>query len=369
MKILQLVQKRQLRGAEVFTAQLSTHIDQSGHKAILVFLYPGSEELPFGGTMAQLDGNIKKRFRDISAWRKLAGIIKKEKPDVIQANAGDTLKYAVFSKIIFRWKQPIIFRNASTISLYIKSRSAIFWNRFFFGYVHTIISVSNASALDFGKLYPVFKEKIITIPIGIEPGKPDDKEPRCIVNDTQPSDTPGPVLIHVGGFTFEKNHVGLLSIFEIILQQRPDATLHLYGDGPLKGKIETLVAQKGLRSQVQFYGFQKNVLSEIRKADVLLLPSIIEGLPGVILEAFYCKTPVVAYDVGGISEVLINDETGRLTRKGDEQAFANSVLEALSNGEQNNYMVENAFSLVTTHYLNTHIASRFMNVYKSLVTV
>jgi len=104
----------------MFASQLATHMNQQGHEAILVFVFPGTAALPFNGKMLHLDGNAKNRLWDVKAWKKLARIIQEEKPDIIQANAGDTLKYAAFSKMLYRWKQPIVFRNASTISLYIK---------------------------------------------------------------------------------------------------------------------------------------------------------------------------------------------------------------------------------------------------------
>jgi glycosyltransferase involved in cell wall biosynthesis len=280
-----------------------------------------------------------------------------------------TLKYAVFSKVIFRWKQPIVFRNASTISLYIKGRWAILWNRLFFSYASKIISVSNASARDFGKLFPSYENRITTIPIGIEVGKADATKIPAALNGIQLRDNSGPVLIHVGGFTFEKNHVSLISIFEKILQQQPTATLHLIGDGPLKAEIESLVHQKGLSSQIKFYGFQKQAIHKIKQADVLLLPSIIEGLPGVILEAFFCKTPVVAYNVGGIGEILINNKTGRLIKKGDELTFANSVLEALEKNDKNECLVQRAYHLVTSQYLNTRISKDFLDVYSTMLSL
>ena len=104
----------------------------------------------------------------------------------------------------------------------------------------------------------------------------------------------------------------------------------------------------------------------IKNANVLLLPSIIEGLPGVLLEAFYCKTPTVAYDVGGIGEVVINDKTGYLVPKGSEQAFADKVLAALNKTPYNEQLVQNGWQLVTSEYLNTKIAGRFLDVYNAV---
>lgn len=366
MKILQLVQKPQQRGVEIFTAQLASRINAAGHEAVMVFLFPGNGELPFTGKMIHLHGRQKLRFLDFGAWRRLAIIIATEKPDIVQANAGDTLRYAVFSKLLFRWKQPIIFRNASTISLYIKSRLSAFWNAFFIRYAVKIISVSKASALDFGQVFPGQRKKITTIPVGIEDVTVSAVEEKQLTSGMLPAH--GPVYIHVGGFSFEKNHEGLLEIFAIIHQRQPGAKLYLVGDGPLRNKIEDIVNRKGLAAHVKFYGFQQDVLPLIKSADVLLLPSIIEGLPAVILEAFLCKTPVVAFDVGGIGEVLVSNQTGFLIENMDYDSFAKAALEAAEKSAANEKLVRNAYDLVTSQYLNSQIARKFLGCYSSILT-
>ena len=367
MKVLQLIQKPQLRGAEVFASQLSTHLNLCGNTAILVSVFSGTATLPFNGNVISLNGNPKGRLYDIGAWKRLAKIIKDEKPDIIQANAGDTLKYAVFSKIVYRWKQPIIFRNASTISLYIKTLPQKIWSGFLFRFTDRIISVSNTSANDFSELFPTYRNKVTTIPIGIEDAE-STTEGKCIENSSEQLNGHELRIIHVGGFTFEKNHPELIEIFELILNKKQAAVLYLVGDGPGKNQIEEIVRLKGLGSKIKFLGFQKNPMEHIRRSDVLVLPSIIEGLPGVLLEAFYCKIPVVAYDVGGIKEIVKNDETGRLVPKGDKSAFADGILEATLDTPQNHKLVENAHKLVLSDYLNTQIVRRFVTAYKSLVT-
>lgn len=350
-----------MRGAEVFASQLSTHLNEAGHKAIIVFVFPGPLPLPFRGETKHLNGSPKRRMFDWQAWKKLAQIIKEVKPDVVQANAGDTLKYAALSKLFFGWKQPIVFRNASTISLYIKTAPAKLLNGFFFRFAKKVVSVSNTSATDFALLFPKFKNSIVTVPIGIEEVNLNEAQNNPLQQASRPA------LVHVGGFTYEKNHVRLIEMFEKIHHLQPSASLHCVGSGPMKQQIEDLVKQKGLQQYVTFYGFRNDAMLFMRNADVLLLPSIIEGLPGVLLEAFYCKTPVVAYDVGGIHEVVINDNTGRLVKKGNEEAFVNMVTEALADTPANKQMIQNAWQLVTKNYLNTIIARKFLEVYKSII--
>ena len=106
----------------------------------------------------------------------------------------------------------------------------------------------------------------------------------------------------------------------------------------------------------------------IHSGDVLLLPSIIEGLPGVILESFYCETPVVAYNVGGISELITNQKTGMLIEARNESQFAEAVIELLSaEVHTKNDMVKLAHEKVMADYTNKKIALNFLSLYSSCI--
>ena len=145
------------------------------------------------------------------------------------------------------------------------------------------------------------------------------------------------------------------------MKEQPDAKLHLFGDGPLRKEIESLVALDGLQSSVIFYGWVVNPLDYIAKADVLVLPSIIEGLPGVLLEAMFCKTIVVANNVGGISEIVKPNETGFLAEKGDEREFASLMKKAID--LNTNDISNQAYILVEEHFSNDYIAQQFEKTY------
>jgi L-malate glycosyltransferase len=340
----------------MFASQLGNHLMNLGHEVILVFVFPGKAELPFTGRSLHLGGKSSRRIFDVAAWKKLARIIASEQPDIIQANAGDTLKYAVSSKWLFRWKQPIVFRNASTISLYIKATAAKLFHGIYFRHADKVISVSNTSAKDFINLYPSLKSRVVTIPIGIE---------EAALSPGEKNGRPPFRIIHVGGFSFEKNHTGLISIFGKLIAGGVDAHLELVGDGVLMDAVRAEVAAAGLSPKVTFYGYRKNAMELIAAADVLVLPSIIEGLPGVILEAFYCKTPVVAYNVGGISEIVKNIETGYLVDKHDETGFVAAIHAAL---QQDSSIINHAWHLVNGDYMNTGIAKNFAASYQQLIS-
>src|SRR5690606_29149797 len=108
------------------------------------------------------------------------------------------------SKLIFKWKTPIIYRNASISSYYINSSVSRFINKVLLSQVDYIISVSNESKRDLNKLFPFTKYKSSVIPIGIEIGQKYDP-----VNFSKIYKN----IIHIGSFTKEKNHEEVIDIF------------------------------------------------------------------------------------------------------------------------------------------------------------
>ena len=358
MKILQIIQKKQLRGAEVFASQLSQHLEARGHEVMMVALADGVASLPFDGGIRVLGASLGKRFWDLKAWRSLARMVRKFAPDIVQCNAADTLKYAVFSKLLCRWQAVLVYRNASTMSRYVDGGMKKKINRFLLKKTNHIISVCRYVQQDLLNLFHMPDANSCVIPVGMEA--------KLLRKIDLPGGT-GPRLVHVGGLSFEKNHEGLFRILKYFLYYHPNARLWVIGSGPDSYKIKRLAASMFTGSQVQFVEATAEAIHYIHSADMLLLPSLIEGLPAVILEAFYANTPVVAYNVGGIGEIL-DEHTGWLVEKGDEQGFVNAMLEVLNGGaEVVAPRVEAAYALVQEHYRNEEIAKRFEEVYEALL--
>ncbi len=358
MIIFQLIQKPQKRGAEIFAAQLSEKLQGLGHQVVLITIFEGRCDLPYSGEIINLNRPINKRLYDYKGWKQLANLVSKYNPDIIQCNAGDTLKWAIFSKLLFNWKSIVIARNASVVSRYVNSIIAKKLNQFLYSKADYIISVSDNSKNDLIQLYPYTYNKIEVIPIGIE------NQNICNIDFKTVNDN-FKNIVHVGGFTFEKNHFGLLNIWKKFSKNNTNVSLHLIGDGPLQKTIIEEVHKSKL-DNVEFYGWVNNPLDYISKADMLILPSKIEGLPAVILEAMFVKTPVVAYNVGGISEVLQHKITGFLINDFDENNFVSSMSEIIECNVDN--IKKTAHDLVIDNYLNSKIAIRFQNSYLKMIT-
>ncbi|WP_205481682.1 glycosyltransferase [Sphingomonas arenae] len=121
-------------------------------------------------------------------------------------------------------------------------------------------------------------------------------------------------FICVGRLSPEKGHTGLIQAFAKLRQAQPNVRLDLVGDGPDRAELERQVAALGLEEAVTFLGRlpEHATLQEVANADVLILPSFMEGLPVVLMEAMAMGVPVVASRVAGIPELVHDDVNGLL---------------------------------------------------------
>lgn len=357
MNVIQLVMARQYRGAEIFAWHLSRHLISLGANVKWVALYaPPERKLDVSDIdWTELNG-VRGKFIDLSLLKRLKEQVLKFQPDVIQANSGDTLKYAVLLKIRYGLKFKIVFRNASMVSRYMRSPVQRWLYKFLYRWVNQVVSVSKHSMRDFISTFPQVATRIQVIPIGLEMDLSYQKLSEFDNNAFN--------IIHVGGFTFEKNHAGLFRIFQQVKAIIPQAKLWLAGDGPLLEQIKTLAGKMEL-ADVVFLGSVTNPMDYMTSAQVLVLPSSIEGLPGVILEAMFCKAPVVAYDVGGVSEIVKSGETGWLVVAGNEEAFVQAIVDVF-HYQAIQSITAKAHEQVAREFDNQVIARRFLKVYEDL---
>lgn len=355
MKILFLLQAPQARGAEIFAAHLAESLQGKGHQAWLMTLLPGRFDLPFSGEQIHLNRSSRNRIWDRKAWKDLADFIKQHQPDVIQSMGGDTLKFMVFSSLAFGWDNKKVFYNGSLVSRYFTSKPVEWLNGLMYKKLHGIVAVSDASKSDLESVHQ-FKGIHQVIPVGVMSAK--HTLSKGLFFDS---------ITHIGGFTFEKNHIGLIRIYKLILEKCPTIQLTLVGDGPLRPEIESLIKSEGLENSVAFLGSLAAPFQSIPSNSILLLPSIIEGLPAVILEAFLAEIPVVAYNVGGVGEIIKNNETGFLIELGAEQKFASQVIDLLERSrEEQDPMLQRAKKLADEKYGMEVVTEQYVDFYENL---
>jgi glycosyltransferase involved in cell wall biosynthesis len=140
----------------------------------------------------------------------------------------------------------------------------------------------------------------------------------------------GPVIVCLANFTPTKGQKVIVDAMPALVAQFPGIHAVLAGDGPEFASVRSRADSLGLASTVLFPGPFTEPWELLRAADVLVLASEIEGLPLVILEAMSQGVPVVATDVGGIPEAVVDGKTGFLIAPRDAGAVTNAVARILS---------------------------------------
>jgi glycosyltransferase involved in cell wall biosynthesis len=132
---------------------------------------------------------------------------------------------------------------------------------------------------------------------------------------THPIDTQPPLIVMVARFASQKDHATLLQALSGLIRMK--WSLLLVGEGELESQVRTQIAALGLSGRVRILPAETNVAQLLMDAQIFVLTTHFEALPISILEAMRAGLPVVATDVGGISESVREGETGFLTPHGD----------------------------------------------------
>ncbi len=137
------------------------------------------------------------------------------------------------------------------------------------------------------------------------------------------------VIGHVGRFAEQKNHRFLIDVAEELIGRRPNICFLLIGDGPLRASIESTVCVRNLSHAVRFLGVRSDVAQLMMNAmDVLLLPSLHEGLPVVLIEAQAAGLPCVISDVVTSEADIVPPLIRRLSLSDSPRQWAEAIIAA-----------------------------------------
>ncbi|MBN2565244.1 MAG: glycosyltransferase [Candidatus Eisenbacteria bacterium] len=175
------------------------------------------------------------------------------------------------------------------------------------------------------------------------------------------------VAVLVGRFAARKGHDCALSALAKARVDVPDLRMVFAGDGELEQEIRDQAARLGLGDGVVFAGFRRDVPRLLAASDLLLLPSEDECLPLVILEAMASRLPVIATDVGGISEAVEDGKTGVLISPADPDELSRALVDVLSDRERARAMGLAGRAKVEAEFSSDACASAVFSIYDDLL--
>lgn len=167
------------------------------------------------------------------------------------------------------------------------------------------------------------------------------------------------VVVSVGELTDRKNHEVMLRAMDRF--RRDNVTYLICGTGPLEEKLRAMVKEMHMEDNVIFAGYCEHIADVLRQADVFAFPSKQEGLPVAVMEAMQEGLPVLAYDIRGNHDLIVDGEGGFLFEENLAEEYARGIRYFLDHpedaqrmGSWNKKQVE-SFSLCIVEQKMEHI--------------
>ena len=211
------------------------------------------------------------------------------------------------------------------------------------------------------------EEKIILIPNGVDTGvfQPADEGKKA--NRRAELKLPaGPLVIYHGRLEEGKGLEVLLSAWEEVYKQFPDAHLALVGAGNLRSRLQAGLAGKPHQGQVLFVASTDRVEAYLQAADIFVLPSLAEGLSNALLEAMSSGLAVVASEIGSNCAVVVNSVNGLLAVPGDAHALARKIIFLLHTPAEQRRLGAAARLTITDNYSIENISGKYQEIYHQL---
>lgn len=318
--VLQVISSNARRGAEVFALDLAAAIEERGRSVETVALVasplPDPLPVPVLGDRSLGPSTLRALRRRIDSASMVVSYASRSLPACAAATlgTGKGFVYRSIGDVVSYAATPL---RRARVTFYLRRATAV-----------VALWPGGADALTHRHGVP--KDKIRVIPRGVpaERFPSVDASRRADARRRFGLDPGAPVALCLGALIQDKNPDAAVDAVATV----PGLHLVVAGDGPERERVEAY-ARERLPGRAHFLGVQDDPAAVLAASDVLVLPSLTEGMPGVAIEAGLTGLPVVATDVGAVREVVVDGETGVVVPLGDPIALANGVAQALAEAD------------------------------------
>jgi len=173
-------------------------------------------------------------------------------------------------------------------------------------------------------------------------------------------------LLFVGRLNDQK---GVEHVLHALASMKTPATLDIVGDGPNRESLKALAQQLGIAPRIRWHGqlSQSELPPIYQRAAAVVLPSVDEGLGLVAVEALLCETPVVAFDSGGLRDVIQNEKTGLLVKPGDRAALAAALDDLLARDGRGSQLGKAGRLYALSAFAPESAARRYAEIYRQVL--
>ena len=296
----------------------------------IITLYHTSDMVPFIGKYYTL--NVKYYHLEFfPKFKRLKKLIKSISPDLIISFMNFTSFMVIPIMYLSRLKIPLIIHVNSNPDMQYRKRIYFkYLVKFLFPRkkVSVYVTVSKDLKKILSKNYGVNKSRILPIYNGIDFEKVLEMSKEKIdLHQDLFNDPKIFKFINIGRLSGEKGTRYLIEAFSEVSQQIPNSMLFILGEGQERPDLEGLIKSKSLEKKIFLLGYLRNPFKYLSKSDILVLPSLYEGLPYTLVEALVCKVPIISTNCPtGPIEILEKGKYGILAKVADSNDLADKMI-------------------------------------------
>ncbi len=158
------------------------------------------------------------------------------------------------------------------------------------------------------------------------------------------------VIFSAGRLAEQKGFNYFIDAASILMQERQDLAFVIMGEGKLKAELQDLIQQKGIEKSFRIWDYKPNIDPYLKGSDLFVLASLYEGMPNVVMEAMAVGKPVVATDVNGARELMVDGQTGLIVPPKDPQALVGAIQILLDDPAQSQKFGNNGMERVRQEF-------------------
>ncbi len=302
-------------------------------------------------------------------YKFLKRIFKNERPDIVNTHGNQDSKIALEAAAKAKVPLRILSRHISA-----HVRNSWYNRRIYKKLCHYVFTTADCTTDHIKKVFKLRDTQVFSIPSGITPPEYLIKKDEAKKQLAQELGL-GPEARFIGfagRVSKDKGISYLIEAFKKISSRLPEHHLVIVGygiDAYIKF-LETLSSNLNISSKVHFTGLKQDIWPVYRAFDCKVLPSVninnvpFEGVPQALLEAMYCKCPVIGSGTGGIPDIIRHGQTGFLTEVKNSSDIADKILETLVDNISAEKRAENARRLVEKYHTIDAMGRNITRIYR-----
>lgn len=373
--LLYVFDNMEFGGGERVFAQIINRLSIERYRIIVACLPTGAfiEKIKRSGVQIK-SVDMRKRFNPGVIFQ-LADLMKREKVDIVHSQGA---RADFFARIAAKLAgAPIV---VSTVPMPVEGfdvnplRKLIYmaFNRFSERFVDRFMVVSDALEKMMIEKHGIEPQRVVKIYNGIEKDEYciPDKEIACrrsrfrkefgLRDDV-------PVVVAIGRLVWQKGFEYFIEAMPGVLKRFKEARFLIVGEGQMEDDLKEKSRRLMLEDRIIFTGFRKDIRDVLASLDVFVMPSLLEGLPVVLLEAMAMIKPIVATKIEGIIEVLENGVTGLLVSPKDPQILSEAIVDLLIHKDKARQMGLAARKVVEERFGVDIMVQKVEKVYEELL--